>query len=116
MPIADEILLLLCSDNIHDADRGLAQTAAIVLSECPLDLCVQGAAFVVVLHLWKGFLQPLVIQAAMTVITIADEPLFQIYVLGESATGKLQRPFKKDAGWDSNLSLISFCLMLNVVY
>ena len=48
--------------------------------------------------MWKGFLQPLVIQAAMTVITLADEPLFRIYILGEPTTGKLQRPFKKDMG------------------
>ncbi len=59
---------------------------------------MQGAAFVIVLHMWKGFLQPLVIQAAMTVITLADEPLFRIYILGEPTTGKLQRPFKKDMG------------------
>ena len=68
---------------------------------------MQGAAFVVVLHLWKGFLQPLVIQAAMTVITIADEPLFQIYILGEPATGKLQRPFKKDAGLKASTSRLT---------
>lgn len=59
---------------------------------------VLGALFIVVLHTWKGFLQPLVIQSAMTFITMWDEPLVQIYLLGERAEGKLKRPFKKDAG------------------
>ena len=59
---------------------------------------MQGAVFVVVLHTWKGFLQPLVIQSAMTFITVWDEPLVRLYILGEAAEGKLKRPFKKDAG------------------
>ncbi len=71
-----------------------------------LNICTQGAAFVIVLHSWKGFLQPLVIQAAMTVISLADEPLFRIYILGEPATGKLQRPFKKDMGARSRTTLV----------
>jgi len=63
-----------------------------------LQRLILGAAFVVVLHMWKGFLQPLVIQSAMTLILLADEPLFRLYILGENADGKLARPFKKDAG------------------
>ena len=63
-----------------------------------LSRCVQGAAFVVVLHTWKGFLQPLVIQSAMTFITVWDEPLVRLYILGEAAEGQMKRPFKKDAG------------------
>ena len=58
----------------------------------------QGAAFVVVLHAWKGFLQPLVIQSVMTFISVWDEPLVRLYVLREPAEGKLSRPFQKDAG------------------
>lgn len=63
-----------------------------------LQRLVLGAAFIVVLHTWKGFLQPLVIQSVMTFISVWDEPLVRLYILGEPAEGKLSRPFKKDAG------------------
>jgi len=57
----------------------------------------KGAALVVGLHSWKGFLQPLVIQAIMGILLAIDDPLFRIYVLGSPPVGPLKRPFKKDA-------------------
>lgn len=32
----------------------------------------------------------------MGMFLLVDNPLFRIYVLGQSAVGDLQRPFKKD--------------------
>lgn len=57
---------------------------------------VMGATFVIGIHSWKGYLQPLVIQAVMGMFLLVDNPLFRIYVLGQQPVGDLQRPFKKD--------------------
>lgn len=57
---------------------------------------VMGAVVVVGLHSWKGFLQPLVIQAVMGLVLLLEDPLVRIYVLGQAAEGALARPFKKD--------------------
>lgn len=57
---------------------------------------VMGATFVIGIHSWKGYLQPLLIQAVMGVFMLVDNPLFRIYILGQPAVGELQRPFKKE--------------------
>ena len=46
------------------------------------------------IHYKWGSPMPLLLQSVMQPINITDEPLFQIYVLGKEAVGKLQRPFK----------------------
>lgn len=57
---------------------------------------IMGAVFVIAIHSWKGYLQPLLIQAIMGLFLLVDQPLFRIYVLGQPAVGDLQRPFKKE--------------------
>mmetsp|Transcript_16894 Transcript_16894/g.43824 ORF Transcript_16894/g.43824 Transcript_16894/m.43824 type:complete len:191 (+) Transcript_16894:249-821(+) len=55
-----------------------------------------GAAIVVAIHSWKGYVQPLVFQALLLPLTMLDHQLFHIYILGRPATGDLERPWKED--------------------
>lgn len=46
------------------------------------------------LHLRRGYLQPIVVHAIVGLISLIQEPLVQIYLLGRPAEGALSRPFQ----------------------
>lgn len=56
-----------------------------------------GILIVTVLHCWKGFMQPLVIQCVTIPVTLLESPLFQVYMLKKAATGTLARPWKEES-------------------
>ena len=51
-------------------------------------------ALVLCLHMYGGYIRPLVIQSVLPLKNLYSSPLFQIHILGKPATGELQRPFK----------------------
>ena len=61
------------------------------------DACMQGASLVTALHLWRGFMQPLVIQCVTIPFTLVESPLFQVYLLKKPAAGSLARPWKEES-------------------
>jgi len=67
-----------------------------------------GIAMMAVMHLYFNFTQPLFIQSLMTLKTVYDAKLVQIYVFGKEANGDFQRPFKTPSlfGGTSPLCLI----------
>lgn len=65
-----------------------------MLSGC--NATVQGASIVTALHLWRGFMQPLVIQCVTIPFTLLESPLFQVYLLKKAPIGKLARPWVEE--------------------
>ncbi|CAG8579572.1 inorganic phosphate transporter Pho88 [Gigaspora rosea] len=63
---------------------------------------VIGIGFMMVLHLWFEFTQPLFIQSLLPLKITYENPLVQIHLLGKPAEGDLKRPFKT-AGLFGNL-------------
>jgi len=49
------------------------------------------------LHFKKGYVKPLMIQAAMGLQRLLKSPLIQIHVFGKSAEGELERPFRQQS-------------------
>jgi hypothetical protein len=56
---------------------------------------VFGAFLLILIHIWLGALQPLIFQSILPLKTLFTSNLFQIYVLGKKAEGKLERPWKE---------------------
>jgi len=56
-----------------------------------------GMAITLFIHIKWGFVPPLVIQVAMSPVTLWSNPLVQLYLIGKPATGSLARPFKAEA-------------------
>eukprot|EP00026_Physarum_polycephalum_P017157 Phypoly_transcript_18283.p1 GENE.Phypoly_transcript_18283~~Phypoly_transcript_18283.p1 ORF type:complete len:218 (-),score=37.35 Phypoly_transcript_18283:73-726(-) len=52
-------------------------------------------ALIVGLHLYIGFVQPLIIQSIIPLKALYSTPLFQVYILGKKTEGTLVRPWKK---------------------
>ncbi|CAG8492074.1 3592_t:CDS:2 [Acaulospora colombiana] len=50
--------------------------------------------FMLVLHLYFGFTQPLFIQSILPLKSLYQHPVVQIHLLGKKAEGELKRPFK----------------------
>ncbi|CAG8619888.1 3015_t:CDS:2, partial [Cetraspora pellucida] len=53
-----------------------------------------GIIFMMILHLWFEFTQPLFIQSILPLKTTYENPIVQIHLLGKPAEGDLKRPFK----------------------
>lgn len=60
--------------------------------------CIMTPIIVTLLHLYWGFVPPLILQSLMNVATISTSELFRIYVLGASDKS-VQRPFKPAPGF-----------------
>jgi membrane protein required for beta-lactamase induction len=55
-----------------------------------------GLVIILVMHYYWNFVQPLFFQAVTGPVNLATHQLSKIHVWGQSATGKLERPFKAD--------------------
>ncbi|KAJ2914334.1 hypothetical protein MD484_g6084, partial [Candolleomyces efflorescens] len=53
-----------------------------------------GVAMMGVMHIYFKFTQPLFIQSLMGLKSLYDAKIVQIHLLGQPASGELQRPFK----------------------
>ena len=60
-----------------------------------LQSTVFGAFLLILIHIWLGALQPLIFQSILPLKTLFTSNLFQIYILGKKAEGKLERPWKE---------------------
>lgn len=60
-----------------------------------LQSTIMGMFFLIAIHVWMGALQPLIFQSIFPLKSLFSNNLFQIYILGKKAEGKLQRPFKE---------------------
>ncbi|ORZ41022.1 inorganic phosphate transporter Pho88 [Catenaria anguillulae PL171] len=56
-----------------------------------------GAVLITAIHLWGGYLQPILLQVFMPWKTFATGPLFSLYYLGKPAEGDLKRPFAQQS-------------------
>jgi hypothetical protein len=58
-------------------------------------------AMVLLLHLWKGFMPPLVLQAVMPLSAILSSEIGRIHLFSQAPRGELKRPFKVKSMWDN---------------
>ncbi|CAG8813285.1 33104_t:CDS:2, partial [Racocetra persica] len=59
-----------------------------------LQQTIVGLVFMMILHLWLEFTQPLLIQSILPLKITYENPIVQIHLLGKPAEGELKRPFK----------------------
>lgn len=69
----------------YDAQEARKQMQQIVI----------GSIVMLVLHVWFGMVQPLVLQVIIPWKSLLTQPLVQIHLFGFEAVGSLKRPFKQ---------------------
>ncbi|TPX33362.1 hypothetical protein SmJEL517_g03721 [Synchytrium microbalum] len=55
---------------------------------------LMGIAAITGIHLYWGYLRPMTLQCVLGFKTVYDNPMTKIHLLGQPASGDLQRPFK----------------------
>ncbi|KAJ3292267.1 hypothetical protein HK104_005427 [Borealophlyctis nickersoniae] len=54
-----------------------------------------GVSIIALMHFKWGYVRPLLLQSVLGLRAITQTPIFKIYILGQPATGALNRPWKQ---------------------